>query len=116
MMMFLSIWRCTGKPPPIGEIVSVTIVPNKPPFGPGGASRTLRVTEDPAAAAFVRALESCRGPELAKFPPSHRVVARGPDGSEVTLLVRGEFVKVEGVAYGCSENVEKLLVQALGTE
>ena len=47
--------------------------------------------------------------------PSYRVTAIERDGSEVTFLLRGEYVKVAGVAYGCSEDIEKLVERALGT-
>lgn len=113
LLAVISPWRCTGRPPPIHEIESLTIVPRPPPSGPGGASRTVQVAGEPAAAALVRALGGCRGPELAKFLASHDVVAKGRDGAALTLLVRGRFVKIDGVAYGCDEDVEQL-VRALG--
>ncbi len=110
----VSLWGC-GESPPIREIVSVRIMAVDRPVGAGGPSRTLRVAEDPAAAALARALVRCRGPEIVKFMPSYRVTAIERDGSEVTFLLRGEYVTVAGVAYGCSEDIEKLVERALGT-
>ena len=59
--------------------------------------------------------ERAHGPELVKFMPRYRLTASGSDGSEVTFLLRGEYVKLAGVAYGCSEDIEKLVERALGT-
>ncbi len=53
---------------------------------------------------------------MVKFKPKYSVLASGRDGSEVLFLVLGEYVKVEGVAFECSENVQRLIERVLARE
>ncbi len=54
-------------------------------------------------------LSRCDRQELVKFRPRYRVVAHRRDGTDVTFLVLHELVKVEGVAFRCERDVERLV-------
>ncbi len=71
---------------------------------------------NPAVMVLARTLERCRGPEMVKFKSRFRVLASGRDGTQVTFLVLGRLVKVEGKAFTCSEDVQNLLERVLSSE
>ncbi len=111
----LSMLAC-DKSPPIRGIMSVRIERLERPKEAPAIERTFRVSDkDPTVTALARTLEGCRGPEMVKFKPRYRVLASGRDGTQVTFLVLGEHVKIEGVAFRCSEDVQKLVERALAT-
>ncbi len=103
--------------PAIREIVSVQIQRLDVPKEARGPDLTFRVSDkDSAVAVLARTLQRCRGPEMVKFKPRYRVLASGRDGTQVTFLVLDEYVKVEGKAFRCSEDVQRLVERALATE
>ena len=113
MALTLSTAIC-GERPPIGRIVSVQVAHLRAAGGEGAPERALRTgIEDPVATALALALERCRGPEMVKFRGRYRVLATDRDGKQVSFLVLGGYAKVEGKAYLCPENVERLAERAL---
>lgn len=80
------------------------------------AGRELNVRVDPEnrdVTKLAQTLERCSRREVVKFLPVLRVVATRRDGRpDVTFLVHGKYVKVDGVAYRCPDDVEALVDRA----
>ncbi len=53
---------------------------------------------------------------MVKFKARYRVLASNPDGTHVTFLVLGNYVKVDGKAFECSGDVQKLVERVLASE
>lgn len=57
---------------------------------------------------LAQALRFCTQKEPQKFVPRYRVTLVGRSGRETTFLVLGRRVKVHGISYACSEDVEAI--------
>lgn len=57
---------------------------------------------------LAQALRFCSMKEPAKFVARYRVTLVGRSGRETTFLVLGRRVKVHGITYACSEDVEAI--------
>jgi hypothetical protein len=101
-----------GEPPALGDVVALEIQRIEHPAPRVGEACRVSVRGDPAAAVLIRALERCRGPEMAKFVAHYHMRAVRPDGGGETVLVNGRFVKVNGVAFACRDDVEALAAAA----
>ena len=57
---------------------------------------------------LAQALRDCTMREPVKFVPRYRVTMVGRSGRETTYLVLGRRVKVHGISYACTEDVEAI--------
>ena len=64
---------------------------------------------DPAVREIARLLERCTRREPAVFVAKYWIVARRQHGSDATFLVGGAYVKVDGVSYVCSRDLQVLV-------
>jgi hypothetical protein len=63
---------------------------------------------------LAQALRFCTMKEPAKFAPRWRVTLVGRSGRETVFLVSGRRVKVHGITYACSEDVEAIAARRWG--
>jgi hypothetical protein len=98
------------------DITSLQIVRLEVPADARGEPRRWRAIETKSrAASLADALGRCETRDLVKFKPKYRVVATRTNGSETTFLVLGEYVKIDGLAFRCPQNIQDL-VERLWTE
>ena len=101
---------------PSTEITTLQIVRLGLPADARGEPRTWRVFEAKSpAAGLADALVHCTTQEIVKFKPKYRVVATRADGSETTFLALRDWVKIDGVAFKCRQNIQDL-IERLWTE
>ncbi len=104
----LAIGSCATAPV-VEEIATLRIARRE---GPG--DRWSEERERAAAPAdlgpdrLAQALRFCTQKEPIKFVPRYRVTLVGKSGRETTFLVLGRRVKVHGISYACSEDVEAI--------
>jgi hypothetical protein len=101
--------------PSSAEVTSLRIARLDVPAGARGEPREWRVVDaESSAARLADALARCATREIVKFKPKYLVVTTRADGSGTTFLVSGEYVKIDGVAFKCRQNVEDLIGRLWG--
>ena len=93
-----------------GEITSLQIVRLDVPADARGEPRQWRVIEPRSrAASLAVALGRCTTQDFMKFRGKYRVDATRANGSETTFFVSHDYVRIDGVAFKCRQNIQELI-------
>jgi hypothetical protein len=66
-------------------------------------------SNQPQVKLLIDAIKGCNTREIVKFRPKYKVTIGYSDNSAETFLILDGFVKIEGLPYRCSTNLESLI-------